>query len=94
MPKQIPLRNFCSFINGSSYCPDIVNQYILNSASLLEWTCSLDFTYINFVTGSAKRGLIADPNLTYLETRNLTCEFGTTLKLCLNVPLAYHYCLV
>ena len=33
------------------------------------------------MTGSAKRGLIADPNSTYLETRNLTCEFGKTLIL-------------
>ena len=46
------------------------------------------------MTGSAKRGLIADPNLTYLEACNLTCEFDNTLKLCLNVPLAYNYCLV
>jgi len=29
------------------------------------------------VTSSAKRGLIADPNCTYLETRNLTCERET-----------------
>jgi len=34
-----------------------------------------------------EKGLIADPNSTYLETRNLTCEFGTTLKLGLNVLL-------
>jgi len=40
-----------------------------------------------FVTGSAKRGLIADPNSTYLETHNLTCEFVTTLKLGRNIPL-------
>ena len=33
------------------------------------------------VTGSAKRGLIADPNRTYLESHNLTCEFSTTLVL-------------
>jgi len=33
------------------------------------------------LTGSAKRGLISDPNSTYLETHNLTCESGTTLKL-------------
>ena len=33
------------------------------------------------VTGSAKRGLIADPNCTYLEPCNLPCKYGTTLKL-------------
>ena len=41
-----------------------------------------------YVTGSAKRGLIADPNCTLLETHNLTCEFGTDLKLGPNIPLA------
>ena len=41
------------------------------------------------VTGSAKRGLIADPNSTYLKSHNLTCEFGTTLKLGPNIPLTY-----
>ena len=41
-----------------------------------------------YVTGSAKRGLIADPNSTYLENCNLTCEFGTALKLGPNIPLA------
>ena len=40
-----------------------------------------------YVTGSAKRGLIADPNSTHLESHNLTCEFGTTLKLDPNIPL-------
>jgi len=44
-----------------------------------------------FVTGFAKRGLIADPNL---ESLNLTCEFGTTLKLGSNIPLTLHYCLM
>ena len=34
---------------------------------------------VTFVIGSAKRGLIVDPNSTYLETHNLTCEFGTTV---------------
>ena len=34
------------------------------------------------MTGSAKRGLIADTNSAYLETHNLTYEFGATLKLC------------
>ena len=47
-----------------------------------------------YVTGSAKKGLIADLNSTYLETRNSTCEFGTTLKLGANVPLTYNYYLV
>ena len=37
------------------------------------------------VTGSAKRGLIADPNQTHLESHNLTCEFSTTLKLGPNI---------
>ena len=46
------------------------------------------------MTGSAKRGLIADPNNTYLETRNLTCEYDTTLKLGPIIALAYHYCVV
>jgi len=32
------------------------------------------------MTGSAKKGLIADPNNTYLETSNMTWEFGTALK--------------
>ena len=49
---------------------------------------------IIYVTGFAKRGLIADPNSTYLETHDLTCEFGTTLKLGPNVSLTYHYYLV
>jgi len=40
-----------------------------------------------FVTGSGKRGLIADSNSTHLETRNLTCEFGATLKLGPKIPL-------
>ena len=47
-----------------------------------------------FVTSSAKRGLIADPSSTYLETCNLTCEFGTALKLGPNIPLKEHYRLV
>jgi len=37
---------------------------------------SKDIVGLIYVTGSAKRGLIA-----HLETRNLTCEFGKTLKL-------------
>ena len=45
-----------------------------------------DNTFL-FVTGSAKRGLIADPNSTYLKARNLTCEFSTALKLGSNIPL-------
>jgi len=36
---------------------------------------------LTIVTGSAKRGLISDPNSTYLETHNLTCECVTILKL-------------
>jgi len=28
-----------------------------------------------YVTDSVKMGLIADPNCTYLESHNLTCEF-------------------
>ena len=48
-----------------------------------------------FVSGSVKRGLIADPNcIYYLETHNLTCKFGTTLKLGHKVPLTYHNNLV
>jgi len=47
-----------------------------------------------FVTGSAKRGLIADPNSTCLECHNLTCDFATTLKLGPNNTLTYHYCVV
>ena len=47
-----------------------------------------------FVTSSAKRGLIADPNSIYLEFHNLTCEFTTTLKLGPNIPLTCHYCVV
>ena len=39
------------------------------------------------MTGSAKGGLIADPNSTYLETHNLTFKFGTTLKVGPNVLL-------
>ena len=46
------------------------------------------------MTGSAKRDLKADPNCIYLETHNLTCEFGTTLKLGPKVPLKYHNNLV
>jgi len=41
-----------------------------------------------YVTGSAKKGLIADPNDTYLEICNLTWEFGTALKLGPIIPLA------
>ena len=37
---------------------------------------------------------MADPNSTYLETRNLTCEFGTTLKLGPDIPVTQHYYLV
>ena len=40
------------------------------------------------VTGSAKKGLIADPNNTYLEACNLTWEFDTALKLGPFIPLA------
>ena len=40
-----------------------------------------------FVIGSTKKGLIADPNNTYLETHNLTWEFGTALKLGPIIPL-------
>ena len=47
-----------------------------------------------FVTSSAKRGLIADPNSTYLESHNLTCELCTTLKLGSITFLTYHYCVV
>jgi len=32
------------------------------------------------MTGFVKRSLIADPNSTYLESCNLTCEFDATLK--------------
>ena len=46
------------------------------------------------VTGSVKRGLTADPNRTYLESHNLTCEYSTILKFGPNMPLVYHYCLV
>jgi len=46
------------------------------------------------VTGSAKRGFIADPSNTYLETHNLTCEFGTALKLALNILLIWQNYLV
>jgi len=38
------------------------------------------------VTGSAKKGLIADPNHTHLESHKLTCKFSTTLKLGPNIP--------
>ena len=41
----------------------------------------------SLVTGSAKRGLIAGPNSTYLETHNLTYEIGTASKLGPNIPL-------
>ena len=44
---------------------------------LSTWLCLTRCHKVN-VTGSAKRGY---PGSTYLETRNLTCEFGTTLKL-------------
>ena len=40
------------------------------------------------VTGSAKKGLIADSNSTYLETHNLTWEYVTALKLGPIIPLA------
>ena len=33
-------------------------------------------------------GLIADSNNTYLETHNLPCEFGVTLKLGPDITLA------
>ena len=46
------------------------------------------------VTASVKTCLIADPNSTYLDTRNLIGEFSTTLKFGPNIPLTYHYCLV
>ena len=46
----------------------------------------VDNVYV-YVTGSAKTGVIADPNSTYLETYNLTCEFVSTLKLGPNIPL-------
>ena len=39
------------------------------------------------MTGSAKKGFIADPKNTYLETHNLTWEFGTALKLGPIIPL-------
>ena len=42
---------------------------------------------IVYVTGSAKVGLVADPNSTYLESCNLTSEYSTTLILGPNVPL-------
>ena len=45
---------------------------------------SMQKNHIN-VTGSTKRGLIADTNSTYLESCNLTYEFGTALKLGPNV---------
>ena len=48
---------------------------------LLKRACSL------IVTGSAKRGPIADPNCTHLKSLNLTCEISTTLKLGPNIPL-------
>jgi len=41
---------------------------------------------VNDVTGSAKRGLIADPHCTYLESHNLICEFSATLKFGPNIP--------
>ena len=44
-----------------------------------------------FVTGSAKKGLIADPNRTHLEFLNLTCEFSTTLKLSPNTRTCLQY---
>ena len=54
----------------------------------------IESSHFLFVTNSAKRDLIADPNSTHLESHNLTCEFGTTLKLGPNIPLAYYYCVV
>ena len=45
-----------------------------------------------YVTGSADKGLVADPNSTYLESCSWTCEFGTALKLSPNIPLIYQYC--
>ena len=47
-----------------------------------------------YVTDSAKRGLIADTNSMYLKACNLTCEYVTTLKFCPTIPLTYHFCLV
>jgi len=45
-----------------------------------------------FVTGSAKRGVIADPNSTYLNPMyNLTCEYGNTLQVSSKIPVTYHY---
>ena len=46
------------------------------------------------VTGSAKMGLVADSNGTYLKTCNLTYKFGATLKIGPNIVLTQHYCLV
>ena len=54
----------------------------------------LILVYLQYVTGSAKRGLMADPNSTYSESCNFTYEFGTALKLGPNVPLTQHICLV
>jgi len=56
------------------------------------WNCDNQIVKLGrisiYLTGSAKRGLIADPNGTYLEILNFTCESGTTLKLGPNIPLA------
>ena len=52
------------------------------------------YAQLIIVTGSVKRGLIADPNCIYLETQNSTCECGTTLKLGPKVPLSHHNNLV
>ena len=73
-----------------SYNSRIIDRFMLLASTSLFTTASTS----TFVTDSPKRGIIADPNSTYLECHNLTCEFATTLKLGPNIPLASHYCVV
>ena len=44
--------------------------------------------YSLYVTGSAKRGLIADPNCTYLDSHNLTCELKLRIWKSYKTPFA------
>ena len=54
------------------------------------------YAYIEYLYPALLKGvlIIADPNSIYLETLNLTREFGTTLKLGPNITPTYYYVIV
>ena len=63
----------------------LLTEYLFRSIRC-EWSVKIKCDWL------CKRGLIANPISTYLVIRTLPCEFGTTLKLGLNIALLIVWC--